>query len=133
MGLVTDMTERKCADEERQALSRKLEESKARLEEAQRVAHLGYWIWNLDTNRVTWSDETCRIFGLQPQEGPIDLATVRELIHPEDREHVFRTAEQAVRGEVRPEAEHRLIRPSGEMCIVHSQGDVRRDTAGRPY
>ena len=37
--------------------SRDLQESKARLEEAQRVAHVGYWVWNLDTDRVTWSDE----------------------------------------------------------------------------
>ncbi|HXP16211.1 MAG TPA: hypothetical protein VN868_03865, partial [Terriglobales bacterium] len=41
--------------------SRALQESKARLEEAQRVAHVGYWVWNLDTDRVTWSDETYRI------------------------------------------------------------------------
>ena len=66
--------------------SRELQESKARLEEAQRVAHVGYWVWNLDTDRVTWSDETYRIFGLRPQESPIDLAKVREMIHPEDRE-----------------------------------------------
>src|SRR5580692_6146279 len=52
MGVVTDITERKRADEERQALSRNLQESNARLEEAERVAHLGYWIWNLETNRV---------------------------------------------------------------------------------
>ena len=38
--------------------SRDLQESKARLEEAQRVAHVGYWVWNLDTDRATWSDET---------------------------------------------------------------------------
>jgi hypothetical protein len=54
--------------------SRDLQESKARLEESQRVAHVGYWVWNLDTDRVTWSDETYRIFGLKPQEGP-NIAT----------------------------------------------------------
>src|SRR6266851_5962037 len=91
--------------------SRELQESKARLEEAQRVAHVGYWVWNLDSDRVTWSDETYHIFGLKPQEGPIDLATVRELIHPEDRESVFRTAKEAVLGGVRPESEHRVLRP----------------------
>jgi hypothetical protein len=36
--------------------SRALQESKARLEEAERVVHVGYWVWNLDTDRVTWSD-----------------------------------------------------------------------------
>jgi PAS domain-containing protein len=73
-------------------LSRNLQESKAWLEEAQRVAHVGYWVWDLQTDRVTWSDETYRIFGLTPQEGLIDLGKVREMIHPDDREAVFRTA-----------------------------------------
>src|ERR1700747_3365805 len=89
MGVVTDMTDRKRADEEHQALSRKLEESNARLEESQRVAHLGYWIWNLDTNRVVFSSESCCIYGIEPQEDPIDLEAIRELIHPEDRGYVF--------------------------------------------
>ena len=114
-------------------LSRDLQESKARLEEAQRVAHVGYWIWNLETDRVTWSDETYRIFGLTPQEGPIDLVTVRELIHPDDRESVFRTAEDAVLSGVRPDSEHRVVRPDGEVRIVHSLGDLKRDASGRPY
>src|SRR6201987_1794378 len=113
--------------------SRELQESKARLEEAQRVAHIGYWVWNLDTDRVTWSDETYRIFGLTPQETPIDSATVREMIHPEDRESVFRTAEEAIRGGAHPDSEHRLVRPNGEVRIVHSLGDLKRDASGRPY
>jgi len=104
--------------------SRDLQESQARLEEAQRVAHAGYWIWHLDTDRVTWSDETYRTFGLKPQEGPIDLATVREMIHPEDRESVFRTAEEAVLGRVRPDSEHRLVRPSGEVRTMHTVHDI---------
>src|ERR1700740_1140892 len=96
VGVVTDITERKRAEEEREALSRDLQENKAWLEEAQRVAHLGYWVWDLQTNQLIWSDETYRIFGLTPGEGPIDLDKVREMIHPDDREMVFRTAEQAV-------------------------------------
>jgi PAS domain S-box-containing protein len=133
LGVVTDVTERKRADEERQALSRKLEESNARLEEAQRVAHLGYWIWDLETNRVTFSNETCRIYGLEPQEDPIDLETIRELIHPEDREYVFENARRAVRDGVAIETEHRLIHPSGEVRIVYSPGNLKRDAMGRPY
>src|ERR1700733_4669711 len=132
-GTVQDVTELKCAEEERQALSRDLQESKARLEEAERVAHLGYWIWDLQTNLVIFSNETCRIYGLKPQEDPIDLATIRELIHPEDREYVFRNAERAVRDGVHIETEHRLIRPNGEMRIVHSPGDLKREASGRPY
>jgi PAS domain S-box-containing protein len=132
-GTVQDITERKRSDDERQLLSRKLEESNARLEEAQRVAHLGHWIWDLDTNQVIFSAETSRIYGLTPQEDPIDLETIRELIHPEDRAYVFEKAERAVRDGVHIETEHRIIRPSGEVRIVHSPGDLKRDASGRPY
>src|ERR1700726_2555579 len=122
MGVVTDITERKLADEEREALSLDLQESKAWLEEAQRVAHLGYWVWDLQTNQLIWSDETYRIFGLSPQEGLIDLDKVREMIHPDDREAVFRTAGEAVRSGARADCEHRLFRPNGEIWVVHSLG-----------
>src|SRR6201993_318676 len=67
IGVVTDMTDRKRADNEHAALSRSLQESKARLEEAQSVAHVGYWDWDLETGEIIWSDETYRIFGFKPQ------------------------------------------------------------------
>src|SRR5246127_1729984 len=132
MGVVTDITERKLAEEECEALSRDLQESKAWLEEAQRVAHLGYWVWDLQTNQLIWSDETYRIFGLTPKEGLINLDKVREMIHPDDREAVFRTAEEAIRSGARADCEHRLFRPNGEMRVVHSLGDLKKDSSGRP-
>jgi PAS domain S-box-containing protein len=132
-GTVQDITERKRAEEALQGISHKLLESKARLEEAQRVAHVGHYYWNLTENRVIWSDELYRIYGLDPQEGPIDMALVREMIHPEDREFVFRAAEDALYSEVRPDAEHRVVRPNGEVRTVHGLGTVKRDASGRPY
>jgi PAS domain S-box-containing protein len=132
-GTTQDITDSRRAEEERQALARDLQESKSKLEEAQRVAHVGYWEWNLDTNDNFWSDETYRIYGLEPQKGPIDIALISEMIHPEDREAVFRTAQEAVRDGRRPDAEHRIIRPTGEVRTVHSLGDLRMDEAGRPY
>src|SRR5580704_1695838 len=132
-GTVQDITERKRAEEERQLLSGDLQESKAWLEEAQRVAHVGYWVWDLETNRLIVSDEYCRILGLTPKEGPIDLAIVREIIHSEDREYVFRTAEEAIRSGERADCEHRILRPDGELRVVHSLGDLKKDSSGRPY
>lgn len=130
-GTVQDVTELKRAEEVRHALSRDLQESKAWLEEAQRVAHLGYWVWDLETNQVIWSKETYRIFGLTPQVGSIDIAIVGEMFHPDDREVVFRTAEETIRSGTRADCEHRLIRPDGEMRVVHSLGDLKKDSKGR--
>jgi PAS domain S-box-containing protein len=129
-GTVQDITENKRVEEERQALSRDLQESNARLEQAQRLVHMGYYEWNLVTGRVTWSAELHRIYGLPPQDGPIDMAMVGGMIHPDDRERVFREADEAVRNGVSAAAEHRIVRPDGEVRTVHGLGTVKRDAAG---
>src|SRR5579862_8116390 len=130
-GTVQDITELKRAEEASRALSRDLQESKDWLEEAQRVAHLGYWVWDLETNQVIWSEETYRIFGLVPKRGPFDVAVVREMIHPDDREAVFIAAKKAIGSETRADCEHRLFRPDGEMRVVHSLGEVKKNSEGR--
>jgi PAS domain S-box-containing protein len=123
-------------------LSRNLQESKARLEEAQRVAHVGHWEWDLETDVIVWSDETYRIFGLSPQERPMDLATVQSLVHPEDREALYGGVDEDLVAGIRPDAEFRIVRPNGEVRTVHAltsrrwsfvPGDAKRDSAGRPY
>jgi len=123
-------------------LSRDLQESKARLEEAQRVAHVGHWEWDLETDVVVWSDETYRIFGFSPQERPMDLATVRAMVHAEDRERLYQGVDEDLLAGVRPAAEFRIVRPSGEVRTVYSltsdrwsssPGDAKRDASGRPY
>jgi len=117
-------------------------ESKARLEEAQRVAHVGHWEWDLETDVVVWSDETYRIFGLRPQERPMDLATVRAMVHPEDRESLYDGVDEDLIAGVHPDAEFRIVLPSGEVRTVHAltskrwssmPGDSKRDALGRPY
>jgi PAS domain S-box-containing protein len=55
------------------------------------------------------------------------------MIHPEDREFVFRTAEEALHSEVRADIEHRVVRTDGEVRTVHALGTVKRDASGRPY
>jgi PAS domain S-box-containing protein len=132
-GIVQDITDRKRAEEALQLLSGDLQDSKAKLEEAQRITHVGYWEWDILTGHVNLSDETYRIYGLRQRTDPIDSATVRGLIHPEDQEAVFRVAEDAILRGVRYDSEHRLVRPNGEVRTVHSLGDLKRDSSGRAY
>jgi PAS domain S-box-containing protein len=108
-----------------------LAESNFRLEEAQRITHVGCWEWDLATDCLIWSDETYRIFGLQPQEPPMTVDALRELVHAEDRDFVFREAEETLRG-ARHDVEYRIVRPSGEVRIVNSTRAVRKDASGRP-
>ena len=111
---------------------RNLGESERQLEEAQRLTHVGYWERDPDTDLITWSDETYRIFGLQPQARILNLAQLPELIHPEDKQIMVQAVAEALRGGQRYDVEYRVIRPNGEVRLVHSQGDVIRDESGRP-
>jgi PAS domain S-box-containing protein len=128
-GVVTDIEDRKRTEEALGVLSCDLQESKAKLEEAQRITHVGYWEWDLVTNRIKWSDETYRIYGMQPQERPMDIATVQEKIHAED----WQRGMEAALGGDRFNAECRLFRPTGEVRIAHFQGEMKRNPSGQPY
>jgi PAS domain S-box-containing protein len=108
-----------------------LQRSETYLAEAQRIAHVGYWVHDIDARFVTCSDETCRIFGLAPEQGPVAVARYQELVHPDDRQRIVAAAAEALRGGRRYDVEYRLVRPNGEMRIVHSRGDVMRDESGR--
>ena len=111
---------------------RELRQSEAWLEEGQRLAHVGWWERDYTTGRVSLSDETCRIFGVQAA----DLAQWQErwvsLIHPDDRQKTSEASENALRGGPRYDVEYRVVRPDGTVRVVHSQGDVTRDESGRP-
>ena len=109
-----------------------LKESQRRLEEAQRIAHVGHWERDLETGLITWSDEIYRILGLPPQENDSPPTEWRHMIHPEDRERVSVVTEEAQRGVRRYDVEYRIVRADGEVRFLHSQGDILRDEQGRP-
>jgi PAS domain S-box-containing protein len=125
LGIARDITERKQAEEA-------LKESQRRLEEAQRIAHVGHWERELKTGLITWSDEIYRILGLPLPENDSPPKEWRHMIHPEDRERVSLVIEEAQRGVRRYDVEYRIVRPDGEVRFLHSQGDIIRDEQGRP-
>ena len=123
--IIRDITVRR----EAEAVLRESEES---LRKAEQMAHVGYWSRDLDTDEITWSDESFRIFGLEPQSIRLNFARLLEVIHPEDRGKVRQAVQDAL-ADIRPyELEYRAQRPDGTTRVVHSRGEVTRDGAGRP-
>lgn len=93
-----------------------LRTSEAALKRSQELAHVGHWMWDIHSNRVTWSDEMYRIFGVDPEtfDGDLD-AVIQRTIHPDDRERVF-ASNAAVRDEGRPAAiTYRVVWPDGSV------------------
>ena len=126
VAFVVDLTARKRAENE-------LRENEAKLVRAQRIAHFGWWERDFTTNRVSLSDEACRIFGVEPVELPDWHGRWLNLIHPEDRPKAAEAATAALlRGGPRYDVEYRVVRPDSTERIVHSQGDVTWDDSGRP-
>ncbi|MFB2972959.1 PAS domain S-box protein [Aerosakkonema sp. BLCC-F183] len=80
-GTVMDITARKQAEE-------KLRQSQTNLAEAQRIAHLGSWQLDLRTKERIWSDETFRIFGLDPNGAAPTQAAFLQMVHPDDRQQI---------------------------------------------
>ncbi|MEA3191098.1 MAG: hypothetical protein QOD77_1680 [Thermoplasmata archaeon] len=125
MGTLEDVTERR-----RQA--RALQESRARLEEAQATAHVGSWEWDVAADRIAWSDELYRIFGRTPQEFPATYAAYLQALHPDDRERADGIIRRAMADRKDYAFEHRVVRPDGVERVVHSIGRVDLDAAGNP-
>jgi PAS domain S-box-containing protein len=109
-----------------------LEQRFGELAEAQRVAHIGSFEWEIAANRVSWSAELYRIYGLDPAEFEATFETFAERLHPDDREEVVATIQRAL-AEGKPwRMQERIVRPSGETRHLSTWGEVVRDEQGRP-
>jgi PAS domain S-box-containing protein len=124
--VVHDLTESRRSE-------RELKESEARMNRSQEIAHLGSWELDLETNRLTWSDEVYRIFGLEPQEFGATYEAFLSAVHPEDRAAVDAAYSGSLsNGLDSYEIEHRVVRRStGEVRVVHEKCEHTRDAAGR--
>lgn len=126
VGSFIDVTARRRAEE---ALRRSLE-TYAR---AEAIAHIGSWDWDIVSGELTWSDEIYRIFGLTPQSFGATYQAFLDTLHPDDRPRVVAAVNASVAdAEVPYNIQHRIVRPDGEIRVVHEQGRVYRDAAGRP-
>ena len=118
---------------ERRRMEQALRERDDILSLAERSAGIGVWDVDLATGSVRGTPQFFRLFGLEPCEAPVPIATMRAARHPDDHEQVIRGFEDAV--EMRRdhyEMEYRIIRPDGELRWIFGRGRVVRDASGEP-
>jgi len=118
VGIRTDITDRKLIEEA--------------MKQAQTVAHLGSWSLDLVEDKLSWSDEIYRIFGLDPKHFGASLAAFIDCVHPEDRDYVTQQYQGSMAGLFPYDIQHRIVRrDSGEVRWVHERCLHLRDNEGR--
>jgi len=109
-----------------------LRESESRLAEAQRIAHMGNWVWDIPADNLYWSDEIYRIFGRDPGQFDASYDEFIKAIHPEDREKVKLAVGAAVHDKAPYMIDHRIVLLDGSVRHVHERGAVQYNDAGEP-
>jgi PAS domain S-box-containing protein len=124
--LVTDISKRRGIEEE-------VEKRSAQLAEAERLARLGSWEWDIPSNRMTCSAGLFEIYGITPEEfsGRYEPGSSK-LTHPDDRELVEREMAEAVERGSPVDFEYRIIRPDGRVRRMHSRAELIADAEGNP-
>ncbi|HET7507450.1 MAG TPA: PAS domain-containing protein [Solirubrobacterales bacterium] len=124
--LVTDITERRQIEEE-------LASSYARLAEAEHLARLGSWDWDIPNGKMTCSDGLFEIYGITAEDfdQAYDVGTSR-WVHPDDRDFVEREMQQALETGTPVDFEYRIIRPDGRVRRLHSRAELIAAADGTP-
>jgi PAS domain S-box-containing protein len=116
--------------EDRRQVEAQLREQQVHLLEAQRLADVGSWSWDVKQNRVTWSDQLHAIYGTTPQDF---IGTVEDYlgrVHPEDRPRVQEALAEVLKSGSEFQIDERIMRPDGTTRHLRSTGKVVRDESG---
>jgi PAS domain S-box-containing protein len=109
-----------------------LERTQARLIEAQQVAHIGSWEWDITHDSLWWSEELYRMYGVEPESFTASYEGFLAMVHPEDRALVESIVSGALRTGQPFSFDHRVVRTDGAVRRMYGRGRVVLDADGRP-
>jgi len=116
---------------EQRATQERLARSEALVAQAQRVAHIGSFEWDIAKNSLVWTDELHRIYGLEPGQFGGTYEAFLERVHPDDLERTKSCVFDALRNGLPFVYDHRIIRADGRVGVLHTRGDVIADKDGQ--
>jgi PAS domain S-box-containing protein len=117
---------------ERDAAAASLRQAALGLAEAQALAHIGSWEWDIAGDSISWSDELYRIYDLDPERGALDYEAYLARIHPGDRDRVRATVRAALDDGEPMKMTHRIVLGDGTERVVQGRGRVVLDRTGHP-
>lgn len=120
-----DITQRKRAETE-------LRKNTSLLEEAQKMAHLGSWEWDIAIDSLIWSEELYRIHGVTPEEFGGTFNEFLDLVHPKDREKIKRIIGNAIVNPKPFQYYERVLLPDNSVRLLYSRGRIEVDSKGEP-
>jgi PAS domain S-box-containing protein len=114
-------------------LMREIDERKQvqeQLAQAQKIARMGSWEWDLVQNRVTWSEETKRLYGRKPEDSGSAMEICMERVHPDDLAMVNRTMSESLRTRQPFVCDHRVVLPDGTERVIEGRGQIQVNQRG---
>lgn len=117
----------------RRQLESELDSERQALAEAQRLAGLGSWVYDIRRDELVISPELARLLGIEHRKEPIAFAHVEPLFHPDETTMLTREKERLFREGGSYDIDHRIVRPDGSIRFVKSRGHVDRDDSGRSF
>ncbi len=109
-----------------------LQHQRQHLLEAQALTHLGSWEWDIESGNTNWSEEQFRIFGYEPETIVVTYDTFLAALLPDDHDRVLAAVNDALLGKCPLDLECRIVRPNGDIRVIHMRADVQRNAMAHP-
>ena len=116
----------------RRKMEKTLKKKEKNLKEAQQIANLGSWEWDIVNNKLLWSDQMYRIFGLTPLVTKISSDFFLTFVHPEDKDIVTKSVDTAFNKKIFIPHVYRIIRSTGETRTVKALGKIVTGENSKP-
>ena len=110
----------------------RLEVGAKQLEEAERMANIAHWEWDIENNKLHWSDQLYRIFGMEPQQITASYEFLIDSLHPDERELLQQKVQDALEKKTDYNIENRIVLESGQIRHIQTSGIVTFDHNQKP-